>query len=71
MKFVRWKRCVVAGLLGSVAWTSAGVQAQALKEGDKAPPFSAVSSLGKPLALKDFPGKSVVLFFYIAAFTNA
>ena len=70
MKFARWKRWVAAGVLGSAAWIGAGAQAQTLKEGDKAPDFSAVSSTGKPMALKDFPGKSVVLFFYIAAFTN-
>ena len=70
MKLVRWKRWVAAGVLGGAALMSAGAQAQALKEGDKAPAFSAPSSTGKPLALKDFAGKSVVLFFYIAAFTN-
>jgi cytochrome oxidase Cu insertion factor (SCO1/SenC/PrrC family) len=71
MKLARWKRWVAAGVLGSAAWLSAGVQAQTLKEGDKAPAFSAPSSTGKPVALKDFTGKSVVLFFYIGAFTNA
>ena len=34
MKSVNWKRWVVAGVLGSAAWISAGAQAQALKEGD-------------------------------------
>ena len=66
----QWKRWIAAGVLGSAALISAGAQAQALKEGDKAPAFSAPSSTGKPIALKDFSGKSVVLFFYIAAFTN-
>jgi hypothetical protein len=70
MKLTRWKRWVVAGVLGSAAWISAGAQAQALKEGDKAPAFSAPSSTGKSLGLKDFPGKSVVMFFYIGAFTK-
>jgi cytochrome oxidase Cu insertion factor (SCO1/SenC/PrrC family) len=70
MKLARWKRWVAAGVLGGAALMSAGAQAQALKEGDKAPAFSAPSSTGKPVALKDFAGKSVVLFFYIAAFTN-
>ena len=70
MRLARWKRWVAAGMIGSAALLSAGVQAQALKEGDKAPAFSAPSSTGKPIALKDFAGKSVVLFFYIAAFTN-
>jgi peroxiredoxin Q/BCP len=71
MKFARWKRWIVACVLGSAACISAGVQAQALTEGDKAPTFSAPSTTGKTLGLKDFPGKTVVLFFYIAAFTNA
>lgn len=70
MKLGRWKRWIAAGVIGSAALLIAEAQAQALKEGDKAPAFSAPSSTGKPLALKDFPGKSVVLFFYIAAFTN-
>lgn len=70
MKIARWKRWIVAGVLGSAACISAGVQAQALKEGDKAPAFSAPSSTGGTLALKDFPGKVVVLWFYIGAFTK-
>ena len=70
MKMTGWKRWVVAGVLGGAAWISAGAQAQALKVGDKAPDFAAPSNTGKPVGLKDYPGKSVVLFFYIAAFTN-
>ena len=66
----RWKRWIAAGVVGSAALIGAGAQAQALKEGDKAPAFSAPSSTGKPLALKDFPGKAVVLWFYIGAFTK-
>ena len=42
-----------------------------LKVGDKAPDFSVISSTGKPVALADYLGKkNVVLFFYIAAFTD-
>jgi hypothetical protein len=67
---MRWKRWVAAGVLGSAALIGAGAQAQALKEGDKAPAFSAPSTTGKALGLKDFPGKAVVLFFYVAAFTK-
>ena len=66
----RWKRWIAAGVLGSAALLSAGVQAQAPKEGDKAPAFSAPSTTGKTLGLKDFPGKAVVLWFYIGAFTK-
>lgn len=35
-----------------------------LKEGDKAPPFKALSTGGKPIALSDFKGSPVVIFFY-------
>lgn len=35
-----------------------------LKEGDKAPQFSAKDQHGKTIALKDFKGKKLVLFFY-------
>ncbi len=35
-----------------------------LKEGDKAPDFSATNQNGKLVSLKDFKGKKVVLYFY-------
>ena len=35
-----------------------------LKEGDKAPAFQAATQAGGQVALKDFKGKHVVLFFY-------
>ena len=35
-----------------------------IKEGQKAPDFKAPSSDGNTVALKDFKGKNVVLFFY-------
>lgn len=35
-----------------------------LKEGDKAPDFTAASSDGKTVSLKDLKGKKVVLYFY-------
>ncbi|MCA9448216.1 MAG: redoxin domain-containing protein, partial [Candidatus Omnitrophica bacterium] len=34
------------------------------QEGKKAPAFSLPSSTGKKVALKDFAGKKVVLYFY-------
>jgi peroxiredoxin Q/BCP len=35
-----------------------------LKEGDKAPDFTAVNQDGKTVSLKNFSGKRVVLWFY-------
>lgn len=35
-----------------------------LEPGDKAPPFSLLSSSGEKISLKDFKGKPVVLYFY-------
>ncbi len=35
-----------------------------LKEGDNAPAFTAATDGGGKVALKDFKGKHVVLFFY-------
>ncbi len=64
-------RWLAAGLLGIAALFTSSAQAQALKVGDKAPDFSVISTTGKPVALGDYLGKKhVVLFFYIAAFTD-
>lgn len=64
-------RWFAAGLLGIAALFAPSVQAQSLKAGDKAPDFSIMSTTGKPVALGDYLGKKhVVLFFYIAAFTD-
>lgn len=35
-----------------------------LKEGDKAPVFTARDQDGNPVSLKDFKGKRVVVWFY-------
>lgn len=67
----RMQHWIAAGLLGLAALLSTPAQAQAPKVGDKAPDFSVISSTGKPVALGDYLGKkNVVLFFYIAAFTD-
>lgn len=64
------QRWIAAGLLGT-ALIAGNAQAQSLKVGDKAPAFSVISTTGKPVALADYAGKkNVVLFFYIAAFTD-
>ncbi len=36
----------------------------ALKEGDPAPDFSLVSTLGRDISLKDYLGKKIILYFY-------
>jgi peroxiredoxin len=41
-----------------------------LKVGDTAPDFTLPSSLGKPISLKDYRGKPVVIAFFPAAFTG-
>lgn len=64
-------RWIAAGLLGAATLIAATAQAQPPKPGDKAPAFSVMSTTGKPVALADYLGKkNVVLFFYIAAFTD-
>ena len=64
------KRWIAFALLGA-ALCAGNVHAQTLKEGDKAPTFSVMSTTGKPIALADFQGKkAVVVFFYFAAFTD-
>lgn len=61
---------IAAGFLGAALFAGTA-QAQSLKVGDKAPAFSVISTTGKPVALADYAGKkNVVLFFYIAAFTD-
>lgn len=68
---LRFQHWMAAGLLGIAALFAAPAQAQSLKVGDKAPDFSVTSSTGKPVTLGDYLGKkNVLLFFYIAAFTD-
>lgn len=38
--------------------------AKVLSEGDKAPDFTSTDGEGKPVRLKDFRGKKIVLYFY-------
>jgi len=61
---------IAAAMIGGSLFAGPA-QAQTLKEGDKAPAFKVMSTTGKEIALSDFEGrKSVVLFFYFAAFTS-
>lgn len=58
-------------LLAGVAFALATQSAYALQVGDKAPDFSLPSSSSGTVSLSDFEGKkSLIVFFYIGAFTK-
>jgi hypothetical protein len=62
----RWLVAMACGLLLATA-----AQAQMPRVGDKAPDFSLPATTGQPVALADHLGKrNIVLFFYVAAFTD-
>jgi cytochrome oxidase Cu insertion factor (SCO1/SenC/PrrC family) len=64
----KWLCIAATAVLGCAQANMAGA---AVGVGDKAPDFSLPSTTGKPIRLADFAGKkSLVLFFYIGAFTN-
>ncbi len=65
------QRWIAMGWLVAAALAAGTAHAMPLKVGDKAPAFSVMSTTGKAVALADYLGrKHVVLFFYIAAFTD-
>jgi len=65
--FLRLLKSLLAGALLALALQPA----HALQVGDKAPDFSLASTTGGNVRLADFIGKkSVVVFFYIGAFTK-
>ena len=51
------------------AWKTIRGGARMLKPGDLAPDFNTTDETGKPLRLRDFRGKKVVLWFYPKANT--
>jgi len=70
MKSHRWKHLLTGIAFGCAALLCGGT-ASALEVGDKAPDFALLSTTGKEIKRADFAGKQpIVLFFYIAAFTN-
>ena len=70
MKLYRWKHLLTGILFGCAALLCGGA-ALALEVGDKAPDFALPSTTGKEIKRADFAGKQhLVLFFYVAAFTN-
>ncbi|MBO0800298.1 MAG: redoxin domain-containing protein [Blastocatellia bacterium] len=66
------KRLMILGLLLLLSVSAYAQQAKThLKEGDPAPDFTLPGTDGKPYKLSDFKGKkSVVLAFYVLAFTG-
>lgn len=63
------KHMAAAFALGAALLLPGGA-AQALNVGDKAPAFSLPATVGKQAGIKDYAGKTLVLFFYTGAFTN-
>ena len=62
---------MLKSLLAGAVFALAAQSAQALQVGDKAPDFSLPSTTAPTVKLSDFAGKkSVVVFFYIGAFTK-
>jgi hypothetical protein len=70
MKIFNWKHLAAALALGTAVMAHSGI-ALAVNVGDKAPAFSLPATIGKQAGLASYPGKTVVLFFYTGAFTNA
>jgi len=68
----RWKCLIVAVLFtGSLLLLAVG-HATALQVGDQAPTFTLPATTAESISLGDYLGKkTVVLFFYIAAFGRA
>ena len=71
MKMSRWMCMMTALLLSSVLLLLGSNPVMALQVGDKAPDFSLPATTAERISLADYLGKKpVVVFFYIAAFTN-
>lgn len=67
----RWRQFTMVLLVGGMLLALGASQGFALQVGDKAPEFELPSTTGKTIKLDDYLGKkSVVLFFYIGAFTK-
>ena len=71
MQMRRWRCLGLAALLSSVLLGLGASHVLALQVGDKAPDFSLPATTAEAITLADFVGKkSVVVFFYIGAFTR-
>jgi hypothetical protein len=71
MRTGNWKGLVAALALGTATLLPGGAAQAALGVGDKAPEFALPATTAKQVSSKDFPGKTLVLFFYVGAFTNS
>jgi thioredoxin-dependent peroxiredoxin len=58
------KRWILALAMASLCLYPRISPAQGLKVGDAAPEFSTMDDVGLPVSLKDFRGKTVILYFY-------
>lgn len=58
------------GLAAAAAVALTGAQTHMLAPGDTAPPFTLVGSDGKTYSLADLEGKTVVLAWFVKAFTG-
>jgi cytochrome oxidase Cu insertion factor (SCO1/SenC/PrrC family) len=71
---MRRSRCtpvVIAMLLSAALLLLSSIPAMALQVGDKAPDFSLPATTAEKISLADFAGKkSVVVFFYLYAFSG-
>ena len=68
MQMARLCRFLTATAFLVAALSSGAVHA--LNVGDKAPAFTLPSTIGKEASTSDFAGKTLVLFFYVGAFTG-
>ena len=65
------RRLTIAVLVAVMLLAFGATQGLALQVGDKAPVFELPSTTGEKVKLGDYLGKqSVVLFFYVGAFTK-
>lgn len=71
MKAWNWKRMAVALCVSVAALVPVGAAHSALSAGDRAPTFALAATTAKQVSNKDFPGKTLVLFFYTGAVTNS
>lgn len=72
MKKIILVLCIgMLAVMGAFAQTTPVAPTTSLKVGDKAPDFTLTDTKGEPVKLSDFRGKkSVVLAFYVFAFTG-